>query len=235
VSELRPGTTAWFALDFVIDPHWHMYWNGRNDSGLPPVVTAHLPAGFEMGPMEWPAPERMLSPGGILDHVYTRRATLLFPLRVAADARVGGEVDLRFDVDWLVCHEMCIPERKNLAARLPVRAGDGPPSLGPDAPIFTAARERLPRPASEAGKALRMRWKDGELTLRLSDSKGLAFYPDTACVELTDPLTTTESKGDRLRLTPTETEAGGQVSGVLAAQRDARTDYFLINSPVKRR
>lgn len=239
-TELRPGTTTWFALDFVLDPDWHMYWNGRNDSGLPPVVTAHLPAGFEMGPVEWPAPSRHVAPGGIVDHVYWERATLLFPIRVAenvasagaAGGPVGGEVELAFEVDWLVCHEMCIPERRTVRMRLPVRRGDGAPPLGPDAPLFAAARERLPLPTSEAGRALRFRWDESALTLLFSGAERLAFYPDTSCVELVDLATTTEANGDGLRLTPAEPGAGGRVSGVLSATVGPRTRYFQFVSPV---
>src|SRR5262245_15955955 len=73
VSEKRTvtrGSNFLLAVRFDLEPGWHIYWKGQNDTGYPPSVTLDLPEGFRTGEILWPVPKRLVSPGNILDHVY---------------------------------------------------------------------------------------------------------------------------------------------------------------------
>ncbi|MEO1318875.1 MAG: protein-disulfide reductase DsbD domain-containing protein, partial [Pseudomonadota bacterium] len=60
---VRPGQTLLLGLHFELEDGWHIYWDGFNDTGFPPMVEWSLPEGVSVGPMLWPAPERYISPG----------------------------------------------------------------------------------------------------------------------------------------------------------------------------
>ena len=198
-GSLVPGTTDTVAIVFAIEPGWHMYWRGRNDSGLYPDVRLTLPQGFEAGEILWPAPHRKISPGNILDHVYTGHAVLVLPVRVPLSAAPGSRVTFEASMDWMVCRGACIPESGTLSAALPVGpAPESHPST-PDAAVLTDALARLPRPLpSELG--LHMEWRDRVLDIRLDEAEALAFYPGTACSNLADPIRDAASESGRLAL-----------------------------------
>src|SRR5438105_15915740 len=67
-------------IHFLFDPGWHIYWVNPGDSGQPPSVTWHLPAGFEAGEIDWPRPQRIVDSPQIVDYGYQDDVTLLVPL-----------------------------------------------------------------------------------------------------------------------------------------------------------
>ncbi|NIP43185.1 MAG: thiol:disulfide interchange protein, partial [candidate division Zixibacteria bacterium] len=58
VESIKPGEPFWVALHFIMDEHWHVYWQNPGDAGLPPRIEWELPAGFRAGETQWPYPER---------------------------------------------------------------------------------------------------------------------------------------------------------------------------------
>ena len=63
----------------------------------------------------------------------------------------GSDVHLNATVSWLVCREICVPGRADLALTLPVRTGTpGPPSSTHS--LFAKAQADLPRPAPKSWK-----------------------------------------------------------------------------------
>src|ERR1700730_7868018 len=53
---IAPGRQAYYGLNFQIEKGWHIYWINPGDSGQPPRIVWHLPAGFSAGEIQWPAP-----------------------------------------------------------------------------------------------------------------------------------------------------------------------------------
>lgn len=199
---LVPGESTTFALAFSIDPEWHLYWKGRNDSGFPPDVTASLPDGFRASPLQWPAPERHVAPGNILDHVYYGAVSLPFRVEVPASARIGETVALGFKVDWLVCREACIPGGDSLSISLPVRARDAAQSDGEpasDRNLVADALASIPASVPNDG-SVQVEWKSGALVIQSRKAKSLAFYPAEECTEIEDPIATCVSDRGRLDL-----------------------------------
>jgi DsbC/DsbD-like thiol-disulfide interchange protein len=54
-----PGKPLWIGLSMKHDPGWHTYWKNPGDAGLPTTLAFTLPAGFQVGEIEWPHPERI--------------------------------------------------------------------------------------------------------------------------------------------------------------------------------
>lgn len=197
---LIPGHENWIGIAFEIDPEWHLYWNGVNDSGMPVQVELELPKGFEAGELLWPAPQRLVSPGGILDHVYENRVTLLLPIQIPADAKPGSKATIKADLEWLVCHDVCLPGEAKVSLTLPIVPAGRPPKAGKHAALFEETRSRLPRPAEEAGSSLEVTWEDGSAVVRYSGAESLAFYPATDSVRLLDPIGSAAADSDRLEM-----------------------------------
>ncbi|MDE2183964.1 MAG: thioredoxin family protein [Alphaproteobacteria bacterium] len=132
-SPAKPGTTVWAAIRQEIEPGWHTYWINPGESGLATTIAWQLPKGVNAGAAQWPSPQRFVD-DGIVNYGYAREATILVPLKVAADAAVGPATAR---VSLLECEHMCIPEDVTLS--LDLRRASA-------SPLFAAARKALPRP-----------------------------------------------------------------------------------------
>ncbi len=108
-----------------------MYWVNAGDSGEPPSIKWALPTGITAGAMQFPAPRR-LPLGPLMDFGYEDE--VLFPITLSADStlKAPSTAQLSAHVNWLVCREVCIPGKADLA--LP--AAD-----------YSAKRARRSRPA----------------------------------------------------------------------------------------
>jgi DsbC/DsbD-like thiol-disulfide interchange protein len=215
------GTNVLLGVRFDLEPGWHLYWNGQNDTGYPPHVTLELPEGFRAGEIIWPVPKRLVSPGNILDHVYESHVTLLLPVTIPAQAS-PGRYQLKGEASWLACHEACVPGKQALQLSLNV-AGD----------VLTAhvnkevedARALLPLTWEEAVRAQHIdsSWQDSALVIKRPGASRMFFFPDTASVPVTDLIHAGDVKGDQIKLHPQAT--AGQISGILGIETPPDTIY----------
>ncbi len=144
-SSVRPGSSVTLALVIDLDDGWHTYWRNPGDSGTPAILDWHLPTGFEAGPVQWPAPERIPMPP-LMSYAYTGRVLLLTQVAVPADAPVGKPAHIGLTAEFLVCREICLPAEVTRSLDLRVQRDGG--ALDPawhDA--FVHARARLPMDA----------------------------------------------------------------------------------------
>ena len=210
---LIPETTGWSAgaaqlvgLRFELDEHWHLYWAGLNDSGLPIEVEIDADAGLEVTPLPWPAPERLVHEGDLVDHVYHDAVTLLYEVRVAEDAG-PAPLTLRARADWLVCREACVQGDAELSLELPVHAAPtadaAPPAhleAHPEAQLLHETRAALPAPMGE-DEHLDVRWTSaGQPVLQREGAARLAFYPAEDGLALTNIVSSCAARGDTLTL-----------------------------------
>jgi DsbC/DsbD-like thiol-disulfide interchange protein len=190
-----PGQTLRILWQFDLADSWHLYGPGRNDSGFPPSVKLTLPAGWQAGPLQWPAPARYLMPGGILDHVYHGQLLLVQDLVVPASAKVGQAVVIPAQVDWLVCKDECVPGRTRVELRLQTAATAGET---PRIREIAAALQAVPGPAPD--RSVTVAWTEGRVALEVAGATGLEFYPDLDCLPLLDLAGEGQVQGSRLEL-----------------------------------
>ena len=136
-SAVQPGGSLQIGLRLQHIPQWHTYWRNPGDSGLPTRIEWQLPAGATVGEIEWPAPKR-LPIGPLVNYGYEGELLLPLSFTAPANARPGSDLRLRAKADWLVCHDVCIPESATLELLLPVVAAD----VTPGATAWTAQFER---------------------------------------------------------------------------------------------
>ena len=224
-----PGKTLWLGMTFEIDPDWHLYWNGVSDTGSAIDLTPTLPQGYRLGPVQWPAPTRHITEH-FLDHIYERRVTLLLPVEVPADARVGSTAKFRVEAKWLVCKTICTFGEADLSIELPV-AGTAEPASSAVTGLFAEARDRLPKPVKAADPEVKVEWKKDAVVLRAAKGvKGLAFYPTLECAAFSDLATEGESKHDTLELHLDKPGVNDRLVGVveLEPQQPGRHSVFLL-------
>lgn len=135
-TQVQAGETLTVAIEQVIAPGWHTYWKNPGDSGAPSVHGWSVPAGFEVGDIQWPAPEK-IPYGPLLNYGYSDQVVMLQDIKVPADYD-GSPVTLSVDVDVLVCADVCIPEFETLTLKL-----NDPSSVSYPVEI-AAARSHIP-------------------------------------------------------------------------------------------
>ena len=230
-SEKRTVTresSVLIGVRFDLEPGWHIYWNGQNETGYPPHVTLDLPEGVRAGETLWPVPKRLVSPGNILDHVYEGHVTLLIPIAVSSEAK-PGRYQIKGEASWLACHEVCVPGKQTFQLSL---------NVGSDAEVAQANKEidetkaSLPLTWEQAlrGQQIQSSWQEGTLTLTRSGASGMVFFPDTASVPITDLIHAGEVQGDTLRLATQATT--GQISGILGIETTQDTIYCSFKQTI---
>jgi thiol:disulfide interchange protein DsbD len=220
-TALEPGRTVTLALRLQLEEHWHVYWKNPGDSGMATSLAWSLPAGFQAGPIQWPAPRR-IDVGPLTSYGYEGEVLHLVEIAVPPGAEPGSRVPLRAKADWLVCREICLPASADLALELPVAPG----ATAADArwsAAFAAARSALPVAQSHL-KAAAYR-SANELVVRVAHAgdmpavNKLSFFPDREGLiqyAAAQPLT---RHADGYDLTLTAASPGAAVlSGVLVAE-----------------
>ncbi|MCD6680420.1 MAG: thioredoxin family protein [Burkholderiaceae bacterium] len=137
-----PGEAMRLGLRIHHDPQWHTYWRNPGDSGLPTQVELRLPAGFDAGPIRWPAPQRLFIPP-LANYGY--EGEIVLPISLQPPAAIDGDrVTIAAHASWLMCRDVCIPGDADVSLALPVqRAGPAAPSRF--AALFDDAERRMPQ------------------------------------------------------------------------------------------
>lgn len=211
MTGVKPGGTVWVGVHFEIKDGWHTYWPGQNDTGFGTKITAAAPEGVRVGEARWPAPKRYLAPGDILDHVHEGGVTALIPVEVSDDTPIGTEIAISFDLEWLVCDDVCIPGWETVSLTLPV-VEHARPAAGEMQKRFSAARARVPMPNTDTS-GIEIVWDGPVAEVRIEGTKNLSFYPDEGGSRVENLSTTGTTSSGVLRLSFDQPEP--VLSGVL--------------------
>ena len=169
VGGVAPGQTVDVGLRLQHLPNWHTYWRNPGDSGLPTILRWTLPPGVQASGFDWPAPKR-LPVGPLVNYGYDGDVLLPLRLSVPADAQPGSTLSLSALAQWLVCHEVCIPESAELQLKLPVLVAGQTAAPSAAAPQFDKALALRAQPMQ--GWQAEMLRAGNDLQLRLTPSTG---------------------------------------------------------------
>lgn len=114
--------SQWIGLRFQLDPGWHIYWTNPGDSGEPPKITWHLPAGINASDLQFPTPHR-IQDHGLTDYGYESEVMLLSKLTTAAGS-ASNRAEIGADVRYLICREVCVPAKDHVSLTFPADKGD---------------------------------------------------------------------------------------------------------------
>ncbi len=243
-DRVAPGTPFRIGLRFRLAPGWHTYWRNPGDAGVAPELDLALPNGAVAGPITWPAPQR-IAEGPLMTYAYTGEVVLPLTVTPASaphgsglPASANGITTISADARWLVCRQICVPEQAHFTLDLPT--GDLPAShtaISPQAPLFTAADRRIPRPSPWVAHIA----ADGTLWLRGAELNAAtvtnAWFIPSAAGTIQDAAPQLLSTGPgslTLSLKPgPEFKAGAGLDGVLAVldRSGQETDVAVSATP----
>ena len=230
---VQPGRPLWVGLLFELRQQWHMYWRNPGDSGEPPRVRWKLPPGFRAGDVQWPAPER-LGTGSVIDYGY--RDSVLLPVEIQTPATIlpaGGSITLSAEVSWLVCGNLCVPGKAELALSLPVRTAPGPVSASHA--LFQEARARLPMPMPPAWSSEAASGKESfVLTVHGAGAAQASLFPlEADQIDNAAPQTATRLP-DGVRLTLRKSEQLMKTPATLDGVLDLGSGrVYAVSAPVR--
>jgi thiol:disulfide interchange protein DsbD len=118
------GMTVSLGLVLKMQPQWHTYWRNPGESGEPTAIKWTLPPGFVASEIRWPYPER-IEFGELANYGYSGQVLLRTDITVPPDLKLGDKVTFVADATWLVCKDICIPEKATLDLTLSVVPLDG--------------------------------------------------------------------------------------------------------------
>jgi len=178
-SSLPPGAQTNLGIQFETEKGWHIYWENPGDSGEPPRIHWQLPPGLTAGDFAWPAPTRLTTTAGT-DYGYEGTVVLLATLQVSPSVQPGSTMEVAGNLRWLVCHDICVPQRTELRAPLYIASAT---VLDHDAyELLHAAAERIPKPLPAAFHA-RVTSSGDSLQLALAPREPVGraeFFPSEA-------------------------------------------------------
>jgi len=231
-ESIQPGHAIHLGLHFRLEKGWHIYWINPGDSGEPPRLEWHLPAGLRAGALEWPAPSRLpILP--LMDYGYEGEVLLPVPIENTADLAPGEEAALSADLTAIVCREVCIPAKANLSLSLPVRV-DRPGESAETQAMFRAARKALPKPAPANWRPSAKDLGDSfELRVNTGHSVSEAWFAPLDPLEIENAApqkSVSTAAGVRLILKKSDQllKPVSRLRGVLVLPQGA----YLINAPV---
>lgn len=145
-ESVKPGDTFRVGVAFKIDPQWYIYWQNPGDAGIPTDIVWEA-EGVTFGALEWAAPSTFEA-GEQTSYGYGDEVVLFSEATLAEDATEAFEI--RAKVDYLACHNMCIPGHSNLSRTIQVGKETIPASEATRA-LMESSKERVPRRASDLG------------------------------------------------------------------------------------
>lgn len=114
-----PGETFDTLLYIKLEPGWHTYWTNPGGAGAPPRFLYNTTSAATVGEAQWPQheviPEDQWAVNGYKDEV-----GIIVPVTITDTATVGEEVLIELKASWLVCEEICVPQKAALELRVPV-------------------------------------------------------------------------------------------------------------------
>ena len=227
---LAPGGTLPVGLVFTMEDKWHVYWINAGYAGEPPEAKWTLPTGLSMGPMQFPAPQRIAT-GSAISYGYEDSVAFPFTLSAAASVK-PGPIHLDAHVRWLVCREVCIPGKAHLGLDLKIAPGA---TLGPMVGALGQSIKNLPQPLPDhmTGAAL-LGPKEWVITLHTGGAEEDGeFYPidPDLIVDNADQDSQTIPDGIQIRV-PRSSEAKDQPKTIHGLIRLSDTEIYDATLPV---
>ncbi len=170
----QSGEPALLGVRFDIRPGWHIYWKNPGGAGLATDVQWRVPAGTEVGDLQWPLPVAFTQSGDIPGYGYEGSVVLAAELRPASG--LAGTAVVGASVSWLACRDVCVLGSAVLESAWAEVAID---------PSLTVRPESLPRAFEASDAPFSLTTKGGLAAGRIglwlqwrTAPQAVEFFPD---------------------------------------------------------
>ena len=135
-SAVGDGELVKAGLEIELNDGWKTYWRSPGDAGYPVKVKWDGSENLAEAKMAWPVPKRFTL-FGLETFGYSKR--VVFPLALKVEDP-SQPLSLRGEINYLVCAELCVPQREEVAISLP----SGPAQSTGEAYTLDQFRARVP-------------------------------------------------------------------------------------------
>jgi thiol:disulfide interchange protein len=239
----KPDDTILVGVDMKMDAGWHTYWKNSGAAGLPTKIVWQLPPGVTAGEIQWPLPEK-LPPVEVTTYGYEDEVMLVVPLTLATNLP-AGPVDLKANVSWLECQDVCIPANQDVEAKLNIGSET---KKSADVAMIETWQKKVPQTNSayfflsawweeSANKDTRsLVFQGSQISQQYIPVDHFDFFPDTADNFEIQPATEEISKKSGFQLRKTVKKFSGdwpkEISGVIAIESGKQQYGYQIKFPI---
>jgi thiol:disulfide interchange protein DsbD len=151
----KPGDTILVGVDLKMESGWHTYWKNPGAAGMATEIKWQLPPGVTTGEIQWPLPKK-LPPAEVTTYGYEDEVMLIVPLTLATNLP-AGPIDLKANVSWLECKEVCIPANVDVQATLNI---GNETKTSADAAKIESWKSKIPMPLPPGNNwSVHARWE----------------------------------------------------------------------------
>jgi thiol:disulfide interchange protein DsbD len=109
---------TYLAINFKNEKGWHTYWKNPGDAGLAIDVNfSNELQQINLKALEWPVPKRYIEQGNLWAYGYSGVYSLFYHLN-PDHIKTLQKNEIKLTAKWLVCLDICIPEKHELMLRL---------------------------------------------------------------------------------------------------------------------
>jgi len=119
---VRPGEVLPVAVRVRVADGWYTYAENPGDAGMPPSIRITGSVPIEMLPWRFP-PFKTFTDALGTSYGYEKAVVLLGGLRIPATVPEGTLMELKVEIDWMICRDICVFLQDTFS--LSVRTGPG--------------------------------------------------------------------------------------------------------------
>jgi DsbC/DsbD-like thiol-disulfide interchange protein len=223
VTGIRPGMRFMIAAHFKIAPGYRIGWKAKGDIGRSTVVTFRAPAGFDVGPVQYPAPVR-LEDGPRGEWLGYEGETAMFAeVKAPSTVRPDDVVRLDMFVEYAACRDECRVAKSSAFVELEAARGDT--RAREEEAELAKFRARLPKPGSHLDANWQIGSRDATLVVKMKGGTLTDFFSDGSAKPA--PLDV-NAEGGTLSIRYDEAPGPGTrpLRGVVAAHVDSKETFY---------
>ncbi len=177
----KPGDTILAGVDLKMESGWHTYWKNPGAAGMATEIKWQLPPGISAGEIQWPLPKK-LPPAEVTTYGYEDEVMLVVPLTIETNFR-ASQIDLKANVLWLECKEVCIPANQDVEAKLNIGSET---KNSADAAAIELWQNKVPEPLADFNNAWWEKPANGNIRPLIIDwenkydDTNIDFFPDSS-------------------------------------------------------
>jgi thiol:disulfide interchange protein DsbD len=223
VAAVRSGAHFTLAAHFRIAPGYRLAWQASGDGGKATTVTFRAPAGFDVGPTQFPAPTRFPTAGGGSALGYEGETAMFADVKAPNNLRPDDVVRLDMFAEWSACRDECRIARTAAFVELETTRGDGrAKSVEAELAPF---RARLPRALPRFEETWKLTQQDATLLVHVKGVTFTDFFSDGRAKPA--PLDVTTPSGDlAIRYDDAPGAGTRPVRGLAAGTADGKDVFY---------